>query len=327
MTPTKKQTKNGKILIIGINGGLAQLTAKFLLQENPGMEIIGVDSRNIRDSINDERVKLRTIRYTRNDFESLFRGHSFDSVYHLGRITIGKNTPGMLQKRLEMNLIGTQHILDLAARYAVRRTIILSTFHVYGALSDNPIFITENTPLRASLAYPELRDVVEMDQICTNWMWQHQNTCETLVFRPCNIVGPNISNAITQYLKNPLAINPMDYNPMMQFLHEYDMAKLLILGQRDLPPGIYNAAPKDFLPLQNIIETIHDKHTIHAPVTLLGILNLALNKFGLGLPSYLLEYLKFSCLISNDHLIEHLPAKFQFKYNTNQAIDSLRTYA
>lgn len=36
-----------KILIIGIAGGLAQMTARLILTENPEWEIIGIDSRNI----------------------------------------------------------------------------------------------------------------------------------------------------------------------------------------------------------------------------------------------------------------------------------------
>lgn len=51
------------------------------------------------------------------------------------------------------------------------------------------MFLKEDAPLRASFKYAELRDVVEMDQMCTNWMWKNQNNIETIVLRPSNIIG------------------------------------------------------------------------------------------------------------------------------------------
>jgi arginine repressor len=35
-----------KVLIIGIAGGLAQITARVLLQNNPDWHIVGIDSRS-----------------------------------------------------------------------------------------------------------------------------------------------------------------------------------------------------------------------------------------------------------------------------------------
>lgn len=79
--------------------------------------------------------------------------------------------------------MGTNRILDLCERSGVAKVIILSTFHVYGALSDNSIFLGEDAPLRASIRHPELRDVIEMDQICTNWMWKNQKSISTVVLK------------------------------------------------------------------------------------------------------------------------------------------------
>lgn len=312
------------ILIIGINGGLAQQTAKLLLQSNPALRIVGVDSRPTKDSINDSRVTFKQIKYARNDFENLFRNYSFEGVIHLARVTHSSKSTHQIEKRLEVNLIGTKMILDLCYRSKVKKIVILSTFHVYGALGDNPVFLEENSTLRASIAYPELRDVVEMDQICTSWMWEHSHECQTVVLRPCNIIGPNIHNAMTKFLLNSLAINPMDYNPMMQFLHEYDMARILAYSIDKLPCGVYNVAPNDHLSLKHAVNILHGDNSIRLPLSLLGILNSGLNWVGLGVAQYLIDYLKFSCLISNNSLEKHLPKKW-WQYNSKTAVESLKT--
>lgn len=322
---TKDNDKNLKnILIIGINGGLAQQTAKLLLQQNPLLHIVGIDSRPIKDSINDSRVHYKHMKYSRNEFENLFRNFTFDGVIHLARVTHSGKSAHHLEKRLEVNLIGTKMILDLCYRNRVKKIVILSTFHVYGALGDNPIFLEENSALRASIAYPELRDVVEMDQICTSWMWEHSSECQTIILRPCNIIGPNIQNTMTKFLLNSLAIDPLDYNPMMQFLHEFDMARILAYSLEKIPGGVYNVAPQDHMGLKQAVKLLHGEHSMRLPLSLLGILNKGLNLVGLGVAPYLIDYLKFSCLISNQSLSKHLPKKF-WQYNSKTAVESLKT--
>ena len=181
-----------RVLIIGIVGGLAQILSRIILQNHPEWEIVGVDSRDTRKCDDVKGLKKISMRYSRGNFEKLFRENQFDTVYHLGRISHSSNTQGDLERRLELSVMGTNRILDLCYRFEVKKVIILSTFHVYGALPDNSVFIHEEMPLRASLKYPELRDVVEMDQICTNWMWKFQNKISTVVLRPCNIIGNQI---------------------------------------------------------------------------------------------------------------------------------------
>ena len=62
-----------KVLIIGINGGLAQITAKLLSSQYPQLTILGVDNRSVDNISPINNVEFKQIRYTRNEFERLFR--------------------------------------------------------------------------------------------------------------------------------------------------------------------------------------------------------------------------------------------------------------
>src|SRR5690606_1734067 len=177
-----------KILIIGIAGGLAQMTARLILEAHPSWEIIGIDSRSVSGIPPLKGLTALQIKYSRGNFENLFRTHSFDTVYHLGRISHSSNEQNVLAKRIDLSVMGTNRILELCERSEIQKVIILSTFHVYGAMPDNSIFLKEDAPLRASIRHPELRDVIEMDQMCTSWMWKNQNSVSTVVLRPCNII-------------------------------------------------------------------------------------------------------------------------------------------
>ena len=311
-----------KILIIGIAGGLAQMTARLILTAHPDWEIIGIDSRNTAKVPPLKGLTTIELKYSRGNFENLFRTHQFQSVYHLGRISHSSNTHNVLAKRIELSVMGTNRILELCERSDVKKVVILSTFHVYGALPDNSIFLNEEAPLRASMKHPELRDVIEMDQICTNWMWKNQNNISTVVLRPCNIIGSQIQNAMTRFLAGPIALSPADYNPFFQFIHEFDMAQVLYKVLTGVPTGTYNVAGDDFIALREALKVVGTKG-IPFPMVLAGGLNSALKKFNIDVPDYLLDYLKFSCLISNSELKKHLGPDFM-RFSINESLEMIK---
>jgi UDP-glucose 4-epimerase len=311
-----------KILFIGIAGGLAQMTVRLILEEHPDWEIIGIDSRDISKVPQFPGLSSIQMKYSRGNFENLFRTHLFDVVYHLGRISHSSNTHNVLAKRIELSVMGTNRILDLCERSGVKKVIILSTFHVYGAIPDNSIFLAEDAPLRASIRHPELRDVIEMDQMCTSWMWKNQNTVSTVVLRPCNIIGTQIQNAMTKFLSGPVALSPIDYNPFFQFIHEFDMAQILYKSLDALPTGTYNVAGSDFIALREALKVVGTTG-IPFPMILAGGVNSALKRLGIEVPEYLLDYLKFSCLISNAELKKHLGPDF-LRFSIREALELIK---
>lgn len=311
-----------RILIIGIAGGLAKILARLILNEHPHWEIMGVDSRDISRVPELKGLTCTSMKYSRGNFENLFRAHEFDAVYHLGRISHSTSDHAQLAKRIELSVMGTNRILELCHRSGVKKVVVLSTFHIYGALADNSIFLTEESPLRASIKHPELRDVVEMDQICTNWMWRHQNEISTVVLRPCNIIGPQIQNAMTKFLLSSLALRPIDYNPYFQFIHEFDMANVLYRSLNEVPTGVFNVAGNDFISLRDSLSLLGSKG-IPFPIFLADGLNGILKTFKMDVPEYLLDYLKFSCLLDNAQIKKHLGDNF-LRFSIKEALELIK---
>jgi len=307
-----------KILIMGIAGGLAQILARLILKHYPDAKIIGVDSRKVSNCEVLPGLECRQIKYSRGNFENLFRSNEFDVVFHLARISHSRSSQDALAKRLSLNVMGTNTILDLCLRFEVKKVVILSTFHIYGAYPDNPVFLTEDSPARASIKHAELRDVVEMDQICTNWMWKNQNSIETVVLRPCNIIGSQIRNAISLFLSSPMPIIPLDYNPMYQFIHEFDMAEILYHSVEQLPTGIYNVATDDYISLRDAVRSLGGEGI---PVPLFAAN--ALNHFLKVVPDYFIDYLKYPCLIDNSALKKHLP-KHYYRFSAEDALAQIK---
>lgn len=320
MSSLLKESKN--VLVIGAAGGLAQITIGLLAKNYPHLHIVGVDNRTITHLPLRKSVTILPMSYTRGNFEKLFRDYPFDAVFHLGRLShTRQNSHYSLTERLDLNVMGTNRILDLSLKFHVKKVIILSTFHVYGALADNPVFIKEDHPLRASIKYPQLRDVTEMDQVASNWMWKNQGEIQTLILRPCNIIGPQINNAITQYLRSSWAPVPVDFNPMFQFIHEFDMANVIVQSMEHVPTGIYNIAPPDSISLHKAKE-LTGKPGLKVPITLLEPAARVVKRLW-TFPDYLIDYVKFSCIISSSALGKHLPNNL-YRFQTKEALELLR---
>jgi UDP-glucose 4-epimerase len=312
--------KMKSVLIIGIQGALAKITSELLIKRHPNIKIHGVDSRPIDQNLHQDKISTQQIRYTRTNFEKIFREHQFDTVLHLGRLGHSPMT-GNINKRIDINLVGTNTILELAQKFHCKKVVILSTHHVYGAHADNPMFIREDAPLRGSFKYPELRDVVEMDQMCTNWMWKNQQHVETIVLRPCNIIGPQIKNSITQYLRTPLAPLPVDYNPMFQFIHEFDMANIVVESAEKLKTGVYNVAGDDVVSLSEAVEIIEVKK-LKMPILVVEQLAKIMTPMW-KFPHYLISYLKFPATLDNSE-IKKLLGEDIFRFSAKEAIELLK---
>ncbi|MBT3235988.1 MAG: NAD-dependent epimerase/dehydratase family protein [Bdellovibrionales bacterium] len=312
------------VLIVGMSGGLAKITAGLLVKHYPQISIIGIDPRESPQIIKHPSVIFQKMRYSRGNFEKLFRNNQFDLIIHLGRMSHASANPkAQLAERLDLNLMGTRLILDLSIKYHCKKVIILSTYHVYGALADNPAFLNEESPLRASIRHPELHDVVEMDQIATNWMWKNQHAIETLVMRPCSIVGPQIKNAITRYLTTPYAPLAIDYNPMFQFIHEFDMANLLVHSITNFPTGVYNIAPDEVISIRAAKKLV-GKPVLSLPLFLVHPMATMINHTLRSIPDYLIDYLKFSLLLDNQQIKSRLPEDF-FRFSTRDALALLKS--
>ncbi len=310
------------VLIIGIQGALAKITAELLIKKNSNIKIHGVDSRDIDNVPSRPQLTYQQMKYTRTNFEKIFREFQFDTILHLGRLG---HSPAMgnINKRIDINLVGTNTILELAQKFQCKKVVILSTHHVYGALSDNSMFLKEDSPLRGSFKYAELRDVVEMDQMCTNWMWKNQNSIETVVLRPCNIIGPQIKNSITQFLKTPYAPLPVDYNPMFQFVHEFDMANIIVDSAEKLKTGIYNVAGDDVITLHEAAKIINVKK-LKVPIVVVEQLAKILTpvwKF----PHYLIDYLKYPSTLDNSELKKNLGDDI-FRFTAIEALELLKSH-
>lgn len=276
------------VVVTGISGNLGRALAKQL---HVGAHVIGVDRRPLRDrpkDIEHHQVDLRKARV-----EEAFRRRQVDALIHLGIM----HDPRMpFTETHAFNVLGTRKILELCVRHGVKKVVVLSSANVYGPRPDNSNFLTEETPLMAADRFSDVRDLIEVDMYAQSFVWRHPEI-ETVILRPVNIVGPTVRNAPSNFLRLPRPVTVMGFDPMVQLIHEEDVARALVLALRPGVRGVYNITGPGEVPLSTILRELGHP-PIPVPQLLLRPAMKRLFRAGLiSFPAGELDHLQYLCVV------------------------------
>ncbi len=287
-----------RVLVTGIAGSLAQLTAARLVER--GHEVVGIDYRPVHRLLSPE-IQIYRANYNKTRIEDIVRRHRPERVLHLGRVG---NLKERMNKRFDLNVVGSAKIMELCLKHGVEQLIVLSTFHIYGAHAHNHIPILEDEPLRAPTTFPQLGDAVQLDNMACQWVYRHR-AMRTVVLRPSNVIGPNIRNAISTYLRHRALVYLAGFSPMWQFVHETDMVAAILAALDEDAFGIFNKAGNGALPLVEALELTGARLLpVPGPVADIAIhLGRRLTRV---VPNYLLDFLRYPVVISDARAREKL---------------------
>lgn len=285
-----------RAIVTGIAGGLARLVGAALHAD--GFEIIGVDYREVRHEL-PFTTKIYQANYNKTKIEDVFRRHAPSHVLHLGRVGNLKQT---LKKRFDLNVIGSRKVMDLALRYGAKRMVVLSTFHIYGAHPHNHIPIFEEEPLRAGMESPQIGDAIQLDNQAITWIYQHPE-CRTALLRPTHVIGPDIRNAMSNFLRSKRGPVMLGFDPMMQFIHQQDLVDAIVRVTKSDEVGVFNVSGDGTLPWRRALDVVGMSQIpvpSSAAITYLKMAGL----LSPSLPPYMVNFFKYPCIISNDKIRE-----------------------
>ncbi len=148
----------------------------------------------------------------------------------------------------------------------------------------------------AAERFSEMRDLIEVDMYAQSFMWKHPEL-ETVILRPVNIVGPTVRNAPSNYLRLPRPLTVMGFDPMVQLIHEEDVARALVLALKPGIRGVYNVTGPGELPLSAVLREL-GRTPIPVPHVIARPLLDKLFQYRLaGFPSAELDHLQFLCTV------------------------------
>jgi len=187
-------------------------------------------------------------------------------------------------------------LLEYCAKYGVKKVVVLSSANVYGPSPDNSNFLTEDAPLMAASRFSEVRDLIEVDMLAHGFFWRHPDS-QTVILRPVHIVGPNIKNAPSNYLRLKYPWVLAGFDPIVQLIHVEDAARAMIEALRAEARGVYNVVGPGEVPLSAIAREL-GRSAIPVPHLIARPLLELLFKYHLAsFPPPELDHIQFLCAV------------------------------
>lgn len=279
----------GAILVTGICGRLGRIFARLVHRTDT---VIGIDRRPFPGKPKD--IVHHEFDLRRKKTRDVFRNGGIRAVVHLG---VMHDPRASRKEHYSWNVVAFQKLLEYLTQYDVPKLVLLSSANVYGPSADNPQFLTEEAPLLGAQHFSEIRDLVEVDILAQSFFWKHPEI-ETVILRPCHILG-TVHNAPSNYLRleRPWAL--MGFDPMVQVIHERDVARAMALAIRPGVRGIFNVKGPGEVPLSKIFRIL-DKSTTRIPMTIAQPLLKRMWDFRITtFPTPELDHIRYVCMVDD----------------------------
>jgi len=223
--------------VIGFTGAGGYLAGRVirLLEDHPlCTRIIGIDLKTPVASSRKLYFYRRDVRDP--ELGRLFQQERVSIIVHFAFVL---NPSHDRREMHAVNLAGTRNVLEAALQCRAEQILATSSTSAYGARPDNPPRLREEMLLRASDRFQYAKDKREMDLLLQDFAQRHPQIAVG-IFRPCIVLGPNVDNFISKGLTQAINIVVAGENPELQFVHEDDVARAVVLALEHKARGIFN---------------------------------------------------------------------------------------
>ncbi|MCA9530691.1 MAG: NAD-dependent epimerase/dehydratase family protein [Myxococcales bacterium] len=300
-----------KILITGISGMLARGVAERLIAR--GHHVHGIDRRPWPDA--PSGVSMHQVDILKRPAEDVFRTARPDVLVHMATVT--HLTTGM-RERYRINLGGTRRLFEYCDAYGVKQAVFVGRHTIYGAMADSPLYHTEEEPPLAGVDFKELADLAAADLYAGTALWRWPNM-RTAVLRMCYFLGPSRRGTLGYFLSGRRVPLVMGFDPLYQFMHEFDAEDAIIRTIESELNGVYNVAGPAPMPLSIVCEAT-GREAVSIPEPLYP---LALGRFGFPrLPAGAISHIKYPIVIDSSKFVD--VTGFEPKYDAKATLEGFR---
>ena len=229
-----------RILVTGCASHVAKACLPVLLDEQHIKKIVGVDIKP--SSIRHTNYEEHIVDICSNDLDQYFV--DIDAVIHLAFVV---NNSVLGKRRFDrdyirdVNVNGSKHVFELAAKHDVKTIIHQSSAVVYGIGKDNPQFITEEQPLKPVDGFYYSEDKVAVEHWLDDFEQLHPEL-RIVRFRPHVILGQHTQPLVKAILKQPCYFLFPDPQPLTQCVSETDVATAMLQALTSDVRGSFNLA-------------------------------------------------------------------------------------
>jgi UDP-glucose 4-epimerase len=171
------------IIITGVAGLLGSRLAKWVVENRPDYQVIGIDnlSGGYEDHI-DSRVIFYKADLATDDLDRIFSSNQIEYVFHFSAYAAEGLSPFIRKYNYTNNVVATANVINACITHSVKRIVFTSSMAVYGV--GNPPFNENDLPKPVD-PYGIAKYACEMDLQVAG----EQHGLDWCIIRPHNVYG------------------------------------------------------------------------------------------------------------------------------------------
>jgi UDP-glucose 4-epimerase len=256
-----------KVFVTGASGYLGGVITTHLAKMPEIESITGTFNSTTPGPPASPKIRFIKMEIRSPDLATIMAGHEI--VIHSASVIFWKaRMPARV--RDDINFNGTRNVANAAVKNQVQRFIHASSVAVYDPdLARGKHDLSEDFPIGkgvSRLYYPNCKAMSE--RMLTEIL---DPAGITLTFlRPTYVTGPNDRQDLKGFRDNPVIFTNCD--PLLQFVHEDDVAKAFVQAVKGEMPGAYNVVPDDCICVSKFTRLHTAKWVPIAPVWLVRLI-------------------------------------------------------
>jgi UDP-glucose 4-epimerase len=303
------RTTRPRVLVTGAAGSLGRLLCRHL---HRAYDVLAVDTRPFPERPKD--VEHAEVDLRRKAAQTLIKKRRPSLVVHLGPWHDERSA------RAAATLETTATLLQLVEQVGCAKLVVLSSASLYGPSPTSAAFLSEDAPLLGGQRSRAVADAIAVDMMVQSFFWKAPAT-ETVILRPVHVVGAQLQNLPSRFLRQRRVPTLLGFDPMMQVVHQDDLVEAVGMALHPGRRGVFNITGMTQAPLSRILSA-RGAQTLPLPGVLLTRALVRARALRLTkLDDSELVHLKYSCLVDGKRAADELG--FQARRTLKQTLDDL----
>ena len=293
----------GRVVVVtGVSRDPGSRFARELAADPAVDRVVGVD-------VVPPRGDPGQVRFVRADIRNpviakVIEREHVDTVVHLGLVA----TPaegGARSSMKELNVIGTMQLLAACQKASgVERLVIRSSTAVYGSSSRDPAMFSEEMAAKRTPRSGFGKDAVEVEGYVRGFARRRPDVTVTML-RTASVVGPTTRSPLTEYLRLPVIVTVLGFDPRLQLLHEDDLLAAVRHAALSGVHGNFNVAGDGIVMLSQAARRL-GRPTMPVPAPALGAVTSVLRRVGGDFPTDQAAFLTYGRGVDTSRMREVL---------------------
>jgi len=314
--PAPSPRAGSVVALTGVNTFLGQSLVALLERSPRWRRIVAIDLKNAEVSGPKTRFYRVDLAQPAVDAQiaEILHAEKVDTVVHGAFLAMPSHAAARAH---ELESVGTMHVLGACEESGVRKLVVWSQTLLYGARSDNPMYIDESHALGGNRQWSFVADKLDAEEQVAAHAARQRGQVVT-VLRTALTVGPSAGNMVTDMLRFRAVPTVLGFDPLVQLVHELDVVAAFRTAVDEDHPGVFNVVAPGVLPLSSIVRLAGRLDVPMPQVAAAKLLKLLFFSRVGRVPEQALEYLRYPFVASGERAAAEMG--FRACYTTREAL-------